>query len=96
MREDARPTPWAMPIDQRLDQAYSLLFTTEPLRAPLELLGEPFVQLCTASSTEVAYFHVKLRDVANDGAVRLICDCGLLATHRNSHEVPSPLVPGHG
>jgi uncharacterized protein len=25
----------------------------------------------------------------------LICDAGLLAVHRNSHEVPSLLVPGH-
>jgi predicted acyl esterase len=87
-------TPWAMPVDQRPDEPYSLLFTTEPLRTPMELLGEPLVELHAASSADVAYFHVKLCDVADDGAVRLICDGGLLATHRDSHEVPSPLVPG--
>jgi uncharacterized protein len=38
---------------------------------------------------------VELNDVAQDGASRLITDGGLLATHRNSHETPEPLVPGH-
>jgi uncharacterized protein len=87
-------TPWAMPIDQRLDEAFSLLFSTEPLREPLELLGEPVAQLHVSSTAEVAYFHVKLCDVAPDGTSRLICDGGLLATHRNSHEAPEKLLPG--
>lgn len=87
-------TPWAMPIDQRLDETWSLLFTTEPLRQDLELLGQPEALLHIASTAEVAYFHVKLCDVAPDGASRLICDGGLLATHRNSHECPERLVPG--
>jgi uncharacterized protein len=88
-------TPWAMPIDQRLDEAYSLLFTTDPLSGVLELLGQPEALLYIASTAEVAYFHLKLCDVAPDGASRLICDGGLLATHRNSHESPEKLVPGH-
>ena len=87
-------TPWAMPVDQRLDEAYSLLFTGGPMAAPLELLGEPEAVLHVSSSAEVAYFHVKLCDVAPDGASRLISDGGLLATHRASHEVPEKLVPG--
>ena len=87
-------TPWAMPIDQRLDEAFSLLFTGETLREPMELLGEPVAVLHASSTAEVAYFHVKLCDVAPDGASRLICDGGLLATHRGSHEVPERLVPG--
>jgi predicted acyl esterase len=87
-------TPWAMPIDQRLDEAYSLVFTTEPLGETLELLGQPEAVLHIASTAEVAYFHLKLCDVAPDGASRLICDGGLLATHRMSHEAPEALVPG--
>ncbi len=87
-------TPWAMPIDQRLDEAYSLVFSTEPLGETLELLGQPEVVLYIASTAEVAYFHLKLCDVAPDGASRLICDGGLLATHRMSHEAPEALVPG--
>jgi uncharacterized protein len=87
-------TPWAMPVDQRLDEAYSLLFTGDALTAPLELLGEPEAVLHVSSSAEVAYFHAKLSDVAPDGTSRLITDGGLLATHRNSHEAPEKLVPG--
>jgi predicted acyl esterase len=87
-------TPWAMPIDQRLDEAFSLLFTTEPLHQDLDLLGQPEALLHIASTAGVAYFHLKLCDVAPDGASRLICDGGLLATHRNSHESPEELVPG--
>lgn len=87
-------TPWAMPIDQRLDEAYSLLFTTAPLGEPIELLGQPEAVLHIASTAEVAYFHAKLCDVAPDGASRLICDAGLLATHRQSHEQPRKLIPG--
>ena len=87
-------TPWAMPIDQRLDEAFSLLFTTEPLREKLELLGEPVALLHASSTAEVAYFHVKLCDVAADGTSRLITDGGLLATHRNSHDAPEGLTPG--
>jgi uncharacterized protein len=87
-------TPWAMPIDQRLDEAYSVLFTTDALTEATELLGEPEAVLFIASTAEVAYFHVKLCDVAPDGTSRLITDGGLLATHRNSHEAPEPLVPG--
>ena len=87
-------TPWAMSIDQRLDEAYSLLFTGEPLREPLDLLGEPLALLHVSSTAEVAYLHVKLCDVTADGTSRLICDGGLLATHRTSHETPERLVPG--
>ena len=87
-------TPWAMPIDQRFDEAFSLLFTTVPLSEKMELLGEPEVASHIASTAEIAYFHVKLCDVAPDGEFRLIADGGLLATHRNSHETPERLVPG--
>jgi len=87
-------TPWAMPVDQRLDEAYSLLFTTDPLRESMELLGQPEALLYVASTAEVAYFHVKLADIAPDATSRLICDGGLLATHRSSHEAPETLLPG--
>jgi uncharacterized protein len=87
-------TPWAMPIDQRLDEAWSVLFTTDAFTDVTELLGEPEAVLHVSSTAEVAYFHVKLSDVAQDGSSRLITDGGLLATHRNSHETPEALVPG--
>ena len=60
-------TPWAMPIDQRLDEAYSLLFDAPQLGQPLELLGQPEAVLYISSTAEVAYFHMKLCDVSPDG-----------------------------
>ena len=87
-------TPFAMPGDQRPDDAYSLLYATPPLDAPMMLLGEPVAVLHVSSTAETAYFHVRLCDIAPDGPVALIADGGLLASHRNSHEMPEPMVPG--
>ena len=86
--------PWGTPIDQRPDDAYSVLYDTAPLAKKMELLGEPQACLHVSSTAEIAYFHIRLCDVAPDGASRLISDGGLLATHRASHERPEPLVSG--
>jgi len=86
--------PWGMPIDQRPDDAYSLLYDTAPVAETMELLGEPQAVLHVSSTAQVAYFHVRLCEVAPDGASRLISAGGLLATHRISHERPQPLAPG--
>ena len=83
-----------MPLDQRADDACSVVYETGPLAAPMELLGEPQAVLHVSSTAQVAYFHVRLCDVAPDGASRLISDGGLLATHRTSHERPELLIPG--
>jgi hypothetical protein len=87
-------TPFGMLTDQRPDDAYSLLYATPPLDTPLMLLGEPVALLHFSSTAETAYFHVRLCDVAPDGAAALIADGGLLASHRKSHQAPEPIVPG--
>ena len=86
--------PWGMPIDQRLDEAYSLVYTSEPLEQELEVTGTPAAVLYVSSSAEVAYFRVKLIDVAPDGTSKLVRYGGLNATHRSSHFDPEPLEPG--
>ena len=86
--------PWGMPIDQRLDEAFSVTYTTPPLEAELEVTGTPTAVLNISSSAEVAYFRVKLIDVAPDGTSKLVRYGGLNATHRNSHFEPEPLEPG--
>ena len=83
-----------MPIDQRLDDAYSVLYTTSPLNTPMLLLGEPEAVLHVSSTAETAYFHVRLCDVSPDGGSALIADGGLLGSHRSSHETPEPMMPG--
>jgi hypothetical protein len=86
--------PWGMPLDQRSDDAYSLVYDTAPLTETMELIGEPQALLHVSSTAEIAYFHVRLCEVAPDGASRLISAGGLLATHRTSHDRPQPLEPG--
>jgi len=57
-----------LPEDQRADEASSLVFTSQPLVAPVEVLGRPRAVLHAASTAPVAAFVVKLCDVAPDGA----------------------------
>ena len=82
-----------MPLDQRPDETYSLTYTTPPLAAELEVTGDPAVELFVSSTADVAYFVVKLCDVAPDGTSKLITGGGLNATHRDSHSHPRALVP---
>jgi putative CocE/NonD family hydrolase len=86
--------PWAMPLDQRLDEAYSLTYTTPPLEADMEVTGDPSAELFVSSSADVTYFEVKLCDVAPDGVSKMVSDGGLNATRRLSRSKPEPLKPG--
>jgi hypothetical protein len=86
--------PWAMPVDQRPDEAYSLTYTTSPLEEDVEVSGAPRALLHVSSTAEVAYFRVKLIDVAPDGTSKLVRYGGLSGTHRNSHFEPEAMVPG--
>jgi putative CocE/NonD family hydrolase len=83
--------PWGMPLDQRSDEAYSLTYTTVPLEEDLEATGNPTAHLFVSSSADVAYFHVRVCDVAPDGVSKLLTDGGLNATRRNSRHHPEQL-----
>lgn len=87
---------WGMPDDQRLDEGLSLVFTSDVLSSdePRDLVGVPLARLCISSTADVAFLSVKLCDVAPDGTSALISKGVLNLTHRESHEAPSPLVPG--
>ena len=83
-----------LPHDQREEDGGALVFDSEPLTAPMEILGAPVVTLRLAVDQPVAMICVRLSDVAeNQEATRVTY--GLLnLTHRNSHETPEPLEPG--
>lgn len=85
--------PFGMALDQRPDEASSLTFTSRPYRGDFEICGNPTVKLHVSSSADVAYFQVRVSDVAPDGTSKLITSGGLNATRRKSHESPEPLVP---
>jgi putative CocE/NonD family hydrolase len=85
--------------DQREDDALSLLFETPPLDATVEILGAPVVTLEIVSDRPIAQLIARLCDVrpdnGQDGGASSRVSFGVLnLAHRDSHEHPSPLVPG--
>lgn len=82
------------PPDQREDDGGSLVFLSEPLTEPLEILGAPTLALSFASDKPQALVCARLNDVAPDGRSTRVTYGLLNLTHRHSHEFPTPLVPG--
>jgi putative CocE/NonD family hydrolase len=82
------------PTDQRADDAGSLVFDSEPLDAPLEILGAPTVTLDVAVDRPRALVAVRLNEVRADGASVRVTYGVLNLTHRAGHARAEPLVPG--
>jgi hypothetical protein len=87
-------SPLVLPVDQRLEEAYSESWTSAPLTEPLEILGYARVVLNVSMTTDVATVVARLIDVAPNGTAALVTKGILNLTHRDSHETPTPLVPG--
>jgi len=85
--------PWGQAIDQRPDEAFSLVYDW-PLEEELEILGAPVLRARVASSAPLAYLSARLCDVHPDGNSQLVTRGLLNLTHRDSREEPSPLEPG--
>ncbi|MFP3907484.1 MAG: CocE/NonD family hydrolase [Acidimicrobiales bacterium] len=84
-----------LPHDQREEDGGALVFDSDPLDEPLELLGAPMVELDVAANRPVAMVAVRLSDVAPDDKATRVTYGLLNLTHRDSHEHPTPLEPGH-
>ena len=82
------------PTDQREDDAGSLVFDSEPLDAPIEILGAPAVVLDVAADRPRALVAVRLNEVRVDGASVRVTYGVLTLTHRAGHDCAEPLVPG--
>lgn len=83
-----------LPGDQRMEDGGALVFETEDLPAPVEILGRPRVQLELAADRPVAMVAVRLSDVLPDGQVTRVTYGLLNLTHRDGHAHPQPLEPG--
>ncbi|WP_237155485.1 CocE/NonD family hydrolase [Oryzibacter oryziterrae] len=83
-----------MPTDQRLDDGFSLLFDTDPLDAPLDILGNPVVELTFASDKPAAQVCLRLNDVAPDGTSMRVTYAVRNLAHRDGFEAPEALEPG--
>jgi predicted acyl esterase len=85
--------PYGLPIDQRRDDAFSLVFEW-PIEESWELLGNPRLEATVTASAPIAFLSAKLSEVLPDGTSALISRGLLNLTHRSSHAEPSPLTPG--
>ncbi|OLP56494.1 peptidase [Rhizobium rhizosphaerae] len=80
--------------DQRLDDAGSLTFETEPFAEGEAYLGRPEVTLTLTPHAPVANLIVRLVDLHPDGAATRITFGVLNLCHRDGNAAPTPLVPG--
>jgi putative CocE/NonD family hydrolase len=83
-----------IPPDQQPMDDDSLVYDSEPLGAPLEILGFPRALLPVASDATRANWVVRVSDVAPDGQVTQVSGAGFNGTHRKSARDPEDLVPG--
>lgn len=87
--------PFGQPMDQRPDEAWSLMYDWPPLEEEVEVLGYPRFEVTVRSSAPVAFLAAKLCDVFEDGTSALVSRGFLNLTHRTSHWEPEALVPGN-
>ncbi len=83
-----------LPHDQREEDGGALVFTSEPLHEPIQLLGAPVAELTVRADRPVAMLAVRLSDVQPDGKASRITYGLLNLTHRDGHDAPSRLEPG--
>jgi predicted acyl esterase len=82
------------PLDQRPDDALSLVFDSAPLSQPLAFLGTPVVALDLAIDQPQGFVVVRLSEVLADGVVTQVSYGLMNLTHDAAHEVITPVVPG--
>jgi putative CocE/NonD family hydrolase len=84
------------PYDQRPVEGREdvLVYTSEQLTEPLEVIGRVWVELHAASSAVDTDWTAKLCDVYPDGRSMLVCDGVLRARCRESCTSPTLLAPG--
>jgi predicted acyl esterase len=82
-----------LPHDQREEDGGALVFDSEPLSEPIEILGAPILRLELTSNKPIAMLAVRLSDIAPDDQATRITYGLLNLTHRESHAEPEPLVP---
>ena len=80
--------------DQREEDGGALVFESNPIQAPIELLGTVRLELDLSSDKPLAMIAVRLSDVAPDGKATRVTYGMLNLTHRDSRQYPEVLEPG--
>jgi putative CocE/NonD family hydrolase len=93
--EGGGPTMWwgSIPPDQQPMDDHSLVYESEPLTEPVEILGRPIAKLNVSADATRANWVVRVSDVAPDGQVTQVAGAAFNGTHRNSAREPEDIVP---
>ncbi|MCA2206799.1 CocE/NonD family hydrolase [Nocardia rosealba] len=83
-----------LPSDQRDEDGGSLVFETEALDQPCEILGLPTLDLEVSADRPNAMLAARLSDVAPNGEATRVTYGLLNLTHRDGSAEPRPLEPG--
>ncbi|TQV75789.1 CocE/NonD family hydrolase [Denitrobaculum tricleocarpae] len=83
-----------LPGDQRGDDGLSLVFETEVLAEPLEILGRPSLKVKLAIDAPLGNLAVRLVDVHPDGMAQRVSLGVLNLAHRGGNATPEPMTPG--
>lgn len=83
-----------LPLDQRIDDARSLVFDSAPLTESFEILGAPVLNLTLAVDKPVAFIAVRLNEIRPTGESSRITYGILNLCHRDSDASPAPMEPG--
>ena len=94
--EGGGPTMWwgSVTPDQQPMDNHSLVYTSEPLQNPLEILGRPIAKLNVSADAPRANWVVRISDVAPNGQVTQVTGAAFNGTHRHSAREPEDIVPG--
>ncbi|WP_339672234.1 CocE/NonD family hydrolase [Dasania marina] len=79
--------------DQQSMDDHSLVYDSQPLESPLDILGLPKVILNVSADVIRANWVVRISDVAPDGRVTQISGAAFNGTHRKSAREPEGLIP---
>ena len=80
--------------DQAPDDTDSVCFDTDPLEAPLELLGRPVVEVAFSTDRPAAQLCFRLCDVVTGGVSQRITYRAFNLTHHAGPAAPAGLEPG--
>jgi hypothetical protein len=80
--------------DQKPDDAFSLVYDSDPLSEDTAILGMPSALLEASATAPLADWFVRLSDVAPDGTVIMLTGGGLNGAQRDSESQPTDLEPG--
>ena len=90
------PTMWwgSIPPDQAPMDEDSLVYDSEILTEPIEILGRPIAKLNVSADAKRANWIVRLSDIAPDGQITQVGGAAFNGTHRNSSKNPEDIMPG--